>query len=283
MGPGETTASLRLALAARAENIAVVRQAIAGLATDLGADPDLVDDIKTAVSEAVTNVVVHAYPGAEGPVEVFANARGQRLEIIVRDQGIGMQPRPISPTEPSLRVGLALIGALASGVEIRGRQNRGTEVRISFDLVRSEGSSWASDSSLEPAHAGGTAVSVHGGLLGGVAITKVLELYAARSNLPLDRFSDAQLIGDLLADQSARSTIDSQPLEISIGEMPGAIEIQVGPLKPGLGSEMLERVDVPGHGNTLARLSDHAEVSERQTAEGPAEFLMLRVGAPDQG
>jgi stage II sporulation protein AB (anti-sigma F factor) len=284
MGPDATTATLRMALAARPENIAVVRQAIGGMAVELGADADLVDDIKTAVSEAVTNVVVHAYPDdGEGPVEVYADARGQRLEIVVRDQGIGMQPRPLSPTEPSLRVGLALIGALASGVEIRGEHDEGTEVRISFDLARSQGSSWASDTRLEPAHEGGTAVSVQGGTPGGVAITKVLELYAARSNLPLDRFSDAQLIGDMLAYQCARSTIDSEPLKISIGEMPGAIEIQVGPLEPGLGSEMLERIEIPGHGNTLERLADHAEVSERQTDEGPAEFLMLRLGVPDKG
>jgi hypothetical protein len=65
--------------------------------------------------------------------------------------------------------------------------------------------------------------------------------------------------------------------------LPGALEIQVGPLKPGLGSEMLERIEIPGHGNTLERLSDHAEVSERQTDEGPAEFLMLRLGVPDKG
>lgn len=283
MSPDETTVTLRLALTARAENIAVVRQAIAGMAAALGADSDLVDDIKTAVSEAVTNVVVHAYPDdVEGPVEVLASTRGQRLEIVVRDQGIGMQPRPLSPTEPSLRVGLALIGALANGVEIRGERERGTEVRISFDLARSGDPAWTDDGNLEPAHEGGTAIAVQGGPPAGVAITKVLELYAARSNLPLDRFSDAQLVGDLLAHQSSRSTIDSEPLVISVGELPGAIEIEVGPLKPGLGSELLDRAEVPEHGKTLERLSDHAEVSERQTHEGPAEFLMLRIGSPAQ-
>jgi len=66
------------------ENIAVVRHGLAGLAEGLGAEPDLVDDIKTAVSEAVTNAVVHGYPESVGPIDVEARVTDSLLEIVVR-------------------------------------------------------------------------------------------------------------------------------------------------------------------------------------------------------
>ncbi len=282
MSADPKTATLRIALPARAENVAVIRHALAGMAIELGAEEALVDDIKTAVSEAANNVVVHAYPeGTEGPIEVVATAWGQRLEVVIRDRGVGMHPAPLGGSKQGLRVGMSLIGALADGFEIRGDQNRGTEVRISFDISPDADRAWITDTAPQVGGADETIVSVQGTEPGGVAITRVLELLAARSNLPLDRFSDAQLIGDVLAQWSDRATVDSQPLEIAFGEAEESLEIRIGPLEPGRGEKMLERDQLPGLGNTLESLADVAEVGERDTSAGPAEFLTLRIGSTD--
>ena len=54
---------LQMSLPARAENVAVVRHALAGLAERIGMDEPGIADLKTVVTEACMNVVVHAYPG----------------------------------------------------------------------------------------------------------------------------------------------------------------------------------------------------------------------------
>jgi len=67
---------VRLTLPAVAENVAVVRQALTGMTEALGIGPGVLADMKTAVSEACNNVVVHAYPepAPARPVEVKAVA-----------------------------------------------------------------------------------------------------------------------------------------------------------------------------------------------------------------
>jgi serine/threonine-protein kinase RsbW len=88
-------------------------------------------DVALAVTEAVTNAVVHAYrDGATGEVRVVACAREDGLLVVVRDYGCGMQPNPGSP---GAGLGLAVIGALAGEMNIeRPEQGGGTRVRIRF-------------------------------------------------------------------------------------------------------------------------------------------------------
>src|SRR3712207_7720597 len=88
---------LVLTLPARAENVAVVRHAFGGLGDALDLPDQVLADVKLAVTEACTNVVVHAYPDGEGPLEVAATVRDNRLSVVVRDEGRGILPRPDSP------------------------------------------------------------------------------------------------------------------------------------------------------------------------------------------
>ena len=78
-----TPPDLRLLLSNRPQNVALVRQALGGLAGAVGLDDGLLADVKTAVSEACNNVVLHAYPGGEGPLEVYVCPDGTQLEIVV--------------------------------------------------------------------------------------------------------------------------------------------------------------------------------------------------------
>ena len=122
---------LVLTLPARAENVAVVRHAFGGLGDALDIDDQVLADVKLAVTEACTNVVVHAYPDGEGPMEIAATIRDGRLAIAVRDDGRGMLPRPDSP---GLGLGLPLIATLSETLELgRGSDDR-TEVRMTFRL-----------------------------------------------------------------------------------------------------------------------------------------------------
>ena len=120
-----------LTLPARPENVAVVRHAFGGLGETLDVPDQLLADIKLAVTEACTNVVVHAYPnGNDGPMAISAALDGRHLVIVVADEGLGMLPRPDSP---GLGLGLPLIATLATSLELGSGSDR-TEIRMIFDL-----------------------------------------------------------------------------------------------------------------------------------------------------
>jgi serine/threonine-protein kinase RsbW len=127
---------VRMTMPARPEGVAVVRQALAGMADALDFDASVLADMKMAVSEACTNVVVHAYDDAEGILEVDIQAEETALTIVVRDHGTGIQPRPTRRDVPALGLGLPLIAALSDAFELRGSVGEGTEVRMTFRAVR---------------------------------------------------------------------------------------------------------------------------------------------------
>jgi anti-sigma regulatory factor (Ser/Thr protein kinase) len=125
-----------LNMPARAEGVGVVRQALAGMADALAFDPSVLSDMKMAVTEACTNVVVHAYDSDTGELEVHMLAGEDDLTIVVRDHGAGIQPKPARTEPPALGLGLPLIAALSDAFELRGTAGQGTEVRMTFTYMR---------------------------------------------------------------------------------------------------------------------------------------------------
>ncbi len=126
------TPDLELKLPARAENVAVIRHAFGGFSEALSVDEQTLADIKLAVTEACTNVVIHAYEdGQEGDLEVDASIDDTRLTVIIRDNGRGIVPRPDSP---GLGLGLPLIATLAESLELGKDNGENTEVRMTFRL-----------------------------------------------------------------------------------------------------------------------------------------------------
>ena len=133
---------VRLAMPARPEGVGVVRQALAGMADALAFDPGVLADMKMAVTEACTNVVVHAYAldgetanADEGSLEVDFVSDVTGLTVVVRDQGVGIEPHADRST-PALGLGLPLIAALSDAFEVHGPDGGGTEVRMSFGYAR---------------------------------------------------------------------------------------------------------------------------------------------------
>jgi anti-sigma regulatory factor (Ser/Thr protein kinase) len=129
-------AEVRLTLPARAEGVGVVRQALAGVADALDVADGVLADMKMAVTEACTNVVVHAYPEDDGLLDVELRTGESGLTIVVRDHGSGIQPRRVPSRPAALGLGLPLVAALSDAFELRGSAGEGTEVRMTFAYVR---------------------------------------------------------------------------------------------------------------------------------------------------
>ena len=114
------------------ENVPAVRHALGGVAAARGADADLRGAIALAVTEAVSNVVRHAYPrGTTGIVEVEVMTGPDQLSIVVRDMG---EARTDDELTPGFGAGLRLIDAVTDSLEI-AEDAPGTEVRMRFALV----------------------------------------------------------------------------------------------------------------------------------------------------
>ena len=95
-------------------------------------DPPL-SDVRLAVSEALTNAVLHGYAGRPepGPVEVTATIGGGALRLVVADEGSGMAPRIDSPC---VWLGLPIITSVADTLEVRSHDPHGTELHICFEV-----------------------------------------------------------------------------------------------------------------------------------------------------
>ncbi|HXP99396.1 MAG TPA: ATP-binding protein [Solirubrobacteraceae bacterium] len=123
---------IELALPARAENIAIVRHALGGLAEAYAVPEQKLADVRLAVTEACANVVVHAYPAdREGLMEIVASMDDGHLTVLVRDWGRGIKPRPDSP---GLGLGLSLIATLTERVQLERGDKEHTEIRMTFLL-----------------------------------------------------------------------------------------------------------------------------------------------------
>jgi serine/threonine-protein kinase RsbW len=133
----ETGRDLLIALPAQPGSVAVIRQAVAERAHELGLDRQVVDDLRTVVSEACANVVLHAYPDEpeERPLEVDLARLEDGLRLTVRDKGCGIQPTTGSGEARGLRMGLLLIGALSSCFQLRSRRGGGTELTLLIPLA----------------------------------------------------------------------------------------------------------------------------------------------------
>jgi serine/threonine-protein kinase RsbW len=127
--------TLNRTYAAEPASVPAIRQEVVELAVAAGAPHEQVEAIRLAVSEAVTNVVVHAYRWRPGRIYVTAAVVSDELWVLIGDTGCGMNVRSDSP---GLGLGLVLISQECDGFTIVTRATGGTEVRMRFDLVHDE-------------------------------------------------------------------------------------------------------------------------------------------------
>ncbi len=113
------------------ESVSLARRELAAFAAQVGASEEQIEAVRLAASEAITNVVMHAYPHQGGKFHVRADLAADELWVLIGDDGVGLRAHSDSR---GLGVGLALIAQCADGLTIVGRATGGTEVRMRFEL-----------------------------------------------------------------------------------------------------------------------------------------------------
>lgn len=127
-----------LTFPSRSANEAFARTAAAAFAAQLDPTLDELGDVKTAVSEAVTNAIVHAYPDTLGKVELKLRLYpGHLLEIIVRDWGVGIAdiekartPLFTTGNEERAGMGFTIMESFTDTMKVKSAPQKGTTVTM---------------------------------------------------------------------------------------------------------------------------------------------------------
>jgi len=260
---------LHISLPATPENVAVARHAVAGLAQAVGMDEVGIADLKTVVTEACMNAVVHAYPGGSGPMEVEAGAEAGELAVTVSDFGAGIKPRA-DIERTSLRLGLSLIAALSASFEISGGLGRGTRIAMRIPIKAREESEGAAAAEAPEA----TTLTVAEPRVLGPVLARVVGALAARREVTIDRLSDAMLLTDAISADAPSGFVDGR-VRIDLSDGDEGIALRVGPMEPGAGERLRRGLELPEVGGSLEKLADELKVE----GNGEADYLLVRFAA----
>jgi anti-sigma regulatory factor (Ser/Thr protein kinase) len=256
--------TVSLELESKPETLTLVRGMLAGVAERMAMDAELLDDLKTAVSEACNNVALHAYPDGLGPLSVLLSSGDHWIEVIVRDRGLGIPDR--ATTDDRVQgVGLPVIRALTKQSEFRARPGGGTEVWMMFEGKRGGKALFeppaeaAPDDGWTKQLSGDAVVSVSPvPLLSGV-LGRISRALAANARFSLDRFSDVYLVTDAIAAHAEKSAAGPR-IGFAITAGGRRLELLVGPFELGSGADL--RTDAPPGAprSPLAMLGDELEL-----------------------
>ena len=130
---------LKLEIPALSENEPFVRGTVAAFCVRLNPSLDELSDVKTAVSEAVTNCIVHAYAGGEGKIIVECEAEGDTLHIKISDSGKGIEDvaRAMEPffttlgDEERSGMGFTIMQTFMTDFKVESARGKGTVVSMS--------------------------------------------------------------------------------------------------------------------------------------------------------
>ncbi len=132
---------------ARSENEKLARTVCAAFV--LGLDPtiDEVDEIKTAVSEAVTNCIIHGYDGGGGMIEIEAETDGRDVTYIIRDSGCGIEDvkkamEPLYTGKPDSErsgMGFSIMEAFMDELRVESSPGRGTVIAMRKRISEDDG------------------------------------------------------------------------------------------------------------------------------------------------
>lgn len=119
----------------KAEYVGVARLAVSGIATRLNFSIEEIDDIKIAMSEAITNAVQYAYDEKEGRIEITCTSYPKKLEIVVQDQGKGFDLNKKAPSKTpksklGMGLGLTFMKNLMDEADVTSKIGKGTTIRL---------------------------------------------------------------------------------------------------------------------------------------------------------
>jgi len=129
---------MKIEFDSKSQNEAFARVVVAAFASQLDPTIEEITDIKTAVSEAVTNAIIHGYESNMGMVTVTCKINGSDLEIIIADEGHGIdnveQARePLFTSKPQLErsgMGFTVMETFMDKVEVYSELEKGTTIRM---------------------------------------------------------------------------------------------------------------------------------------------------------
>jgi serine/threonine-protein kinase RsbW len=265
------TPTVRLELDSRPESVTLVRGMLVGIGEELALGAELVDDLKTAVSEACNNVVMHAYGERIGPMTVDFGVDDGRIETSIRDRGGGF--RRVSASGDRMGVGLAVISALADRSEFVNLPGGGTEVRMSFGGPGTQAAFGRADVQNGqdwPKHLDGDVVArvSSARLLRGV-LGRLTRAVAAQVHFSVDRFSELYPVTDAIA-AHAVSAASSLGVGFAIVSENRRIELTIGKFRTGSSAGFREDAQAA---SPLSLFADEVSVEP----DGDSELLRVVV------
>lgn len=140
----ENTNEMKIVFDSRPENEGLARVAVAAFCTQLNPTLEEVSDLKTAVSEAVTNCIIHAYEGKVQKIEVRCRMQGRIIWVDVIDKGIGIENitkamEPMFTTKPEKDrsgMGFTFMEAFMDEVTVESQVGDGTTVHMKKTIGR---------------------------------------------------------------------------------------------------------------------------------------------------
>lgn len=139
---------MKVWLDAKSQNESLARMIVASFLVQFNPTMEEMDDVKTAISEAVTNAIIHGYGDEDGTVELEFIQEGNILVVIVKDEGKGMESvqkamQPMYTTKPELErsgMGFTFMEAFMDALEVESEMGKGTTVRMEkhFDSLRNQ-------------------------------------------------------------------------------------------------------------------------------------------------
>ena len=132
------TNEMKLEFDSRSANEAFARVTVASFMTQLNPTLEEVSDVKTAVSEAVTNAIIHGYENHVNKIQIFAGIEGKTLRLEISDRGVGIPDvkqamEPLFTTKPELErsgMGFSFMEAFMDEVIVESEPGKGTTVRM---------------------------------------------------------------------------------------------------------------------------------------------------------
>lgn len=130
---------MKLEFSSKSRNESFARVVVAAFASQLDPTLEELSDIKTAVSEAVTNSIIHGYEYGEGLVTIEANIENGEIEIIISDKGMGIVDinkamEPFYTSKPDMErsgMGFTVMETFMDKLEIESIKGKGTRVKMS--------------------------------------------------------------------------------------------------------------------------------------------------------
>lgn len=127
---------VKIEFLSKSQNEGFARVAVAAFVSQLDPTIEELTDVKTAVSEAVTNSIIHGYGEKNGTVKIEAMIEGTTLTIIINDEGVGIDNvelamQPLYTSRPDLErsgMGFTVMETFMDNLEVKSEKGKGTQI-----------------------------------------------------------------------------------------------------------------------------------------------------------